>query len=765
MSQNTREEPETIEAEFFDEGPRPNRAQRRAERKRAAEAAARRASDPLERLREDTRAAGEAYLAKLRASDVVKTSAPVEAKREQLRGVHKIYASMMVLQCVSPLKEGANAANVLQVIGMGAAMWAMSPDFRTELGSYGDQIGAAINEKISLRSDKGAGKLVNKWKDRLSGEKSGKGPAMTAQSAALTEVGLAESAYAAMREPGADVEHISDAYESALGALYAEAAEAGLESEEVSKSMRIVVGQRIARDPGAAAVFSELAHGRFAAQLRQVKVADPQGGPPVERTAWTGDYKDSFMGQRITAGSFGLRPPMDAEEHRIRCAETMVGEMVSCRDAEELDAVLTDYAVGSTAMTYPEAAQDPGGLAGRTRTGRAASMFASMGHDGVDAVGQQYAYASAYADAVEVLQQARPDLADQWMAAHGGDWKERATARMADHVAAAQRASAPEPVFVYEEGARPAPQEQGPHGRFEAGPEGVRDVADDADGPDVVDAEVVPDQDDMGSEAGLGGEGFFLRTGGPKKGSRPDARREQEQPDTKPESKSDNKGGESLFPDGAETGRLAEAMAQTIQSDVLTDPRPEALAAWRDWGRSTSGENPWGDDTQANRRAAEMMAMSRAMANQGLSAVAQDGLAAASYVSGLERAVQRNPSYEKVVKAMVARDGGDPRKWREHEYDTALERSVTGGPGLGREEVMAAATGGARRNPEGSRAAEKLRERLADQNERMRASREKDRAARKPRETVRRAKISQHYNQEGPVAEAPLIDPDFQLGG
>jgi hypothetical protein len=398
-------------------------------------------TDPLAQLKLDVIKAGEDYMASLRASGILDAKQTKESQKQQLSGLHQVYASMMVLQCVSPLKEGLSSKNLVSALGMGASMWMLSPNFRTQVGSYVGQIGDVIREKIDGRSGKKDAKAQSKhdklasrgkadqlgarWQKRLDkiehAERGHRLP-FTAQSAAMTEVALAEAAYADMRRPGADRDAIQDRYQSALSGLYSYIDDDGLPREDVSRAMRVIVGQRLDRDPAIANVFSELGHGRFTkSEPREVFIS----GTTETVTVWTGDFEDSYEKRTISSGSFRLRPPVGVDEHRLLSAETLAAELTSSSTVAEMNDALSQYLVASSVAQYPAAVDLVEGESAQRRFGKARTMFASMAADGLSQADQHFAYSAAYVDAVEIAHKLKPGLSSEWVAQYGADWRDK----------------------------------------------------------------------------------------------------------------------------------------------------------------------------------------------------------------------------------------------------------------------------------------------------------------------------------------------------
>ncbi|MCI4659598.1 hypothetical protein [Cryobacterium zhongshanensis] len=402
--------------------------------------------DPLAKLKLDTVQAGESYMNSLRMSGILDAGETKETQRKQLSGMHQVYASMMVLQCVQPLQQGLTGQNIASVLGMGASMWMLSPNFRTQAGSFAGQMREAIQSKIdgrgtkkdlkaqdkfdSLASKGKSDQLASRWQKRLDkiehAERGHRLP-FTAQSAAMTEVALAESAYADMRRPGADRGMVQDRYDSALSALYEFVDADGLNREDVSRSMRVIVGQRLEKDPTLANVFTELGHGRFTkSEPREVYI----NGTTDRATVWTGDFVDSYEDRTISKGSFRLRPVVGVSEHRMMAAETLSADMTSAKSVGELNDVLSQYVVASAVAQYPNVVDQIEDPAARGRFAKAKTMFNSMSADGLSPQEQQFAYSAAYVDAVEVVQRLNPELGNKWAAEYGDQWREKVAESM-----------------------------------------------------------------------------------------------------------------------------------------------------------------------------------------------------------------------------------------------------------------------------------------------------------------------------------------------
>lgn len=444
--------------------------------------------DPMDRLRWETRRAGMVYMRAIRDSDILSPKKTQAQRTEQLTGLHKAYASMMVLSCLKPLSEGFNSKNILNVIGMGAAMWMLSPNFRTQVGDFRAQIKDTITEKIEERRtgkiEKSMGKvrgaqgkaaakekpLSARWQRKLEKtERAQRGgrDLYTAKSAAMTEVALTEATYVAIRQEGADVRTLTDLHAGMLKALYEDAAQDGVKPEEIATAARVVVGLRLADEPGLACVFGDLAHGQFArSDAREVLIGENGETARV----WTGEF-ESRLGQKVESGSFGLRLPMDSISHQAAMADTMTADMIALiRDGgvEGLNVGMIGHAAAwglKDSENYPEMLMMDNPLGERLRSSRL--MMDSMDQDGLSDAEQQTAYSNAYVDAMGYISHLYPEVEQEWGEKFGADWKEN----MRDFVSNPQSymdTAAEQAHDATPSGAWPAgPAQEGPGGNAE----------------------------------------------------------------------------------------------------------------------------------------------------------------------------------------------------------------------------------------------------------------------------------------------------------
>ncbi len=340
-------------------------------------------------------------------------------------------------------------------------MWLLSPNFRTQVGDYAGQMATAIGDRLDMRARREAGIVAQgeksrEWEARRAaktgrGREGARGPSgwrhrrrleriermerggrdlFTEHSAALAHMGISQNAYDEMRRPGADRESVRRNYEGALSALYGYVEDDGLDRKAVARNMRVIVGRLIEHDPDQAEVFSELAHGRFA-RTEPREVVLPGTDRPV--IAWTGDYVDSHSGQVITGGTFALREPMSADEHRVAMARTMYGELTRAKSPAEFSEVLEQYVLGSATRERPETIEAAGFDAVRARLARTRAMFASMHGDGFGDQDQKLVYAGAFVESLEALGRTHSQQVAQWRRGLGPGWERRMHDLIAEH--------------------------------------------------------------------------------------------------------------------------------------------------------------------------------------------------------------------------------------------------------------------------------------------------------------------------------------------
>ncbi len=406
-----------------------------------------RAGDPLAQLKIDLELANRNYMDSLRKSGILDQEQTPQKQALKLNDMQRIYGAMMVGSIMKPLQQGVSSESVIKTIGMGASLLLLSPEFRGQLGSYFDSISKTMRERAAGKQQRrdavvvdkfqraeAEGKsdqLSNRWLRRMEkvqfAERGHRLP-FTTETAAMVEVSLTESAYAELRRPGADRESIMAQYNTARGALNDYIQQDGLSRASVDQVSRVIVGRRLEREPELASVFNQLGHGAFT-KTDPTTMTPADGGAPI--SAWLGDFVTADGKQKISSGRFSLRMPMNVSEHRIGMAETLVGDLSAAKTVGELNDTLSQYVVATAAGNWPDVANEIEDPVARKRFTRARTMFMSMEHDGLSTEERGIAYASAYFDAVAVIERSNPELIKEWASQYGDNWQPRVAERMA----------------------------------------------------------------------------------------------------------------------------------------------------------------------------------------------------------------------------------------------------------------------------------------------------------------------------------------------
>jgi hypothetical protein len=676
----------------------------------------------------------------LRASGITSTGQSKPTQRKKLSDLHQAYTAMMVLECLKPLQRGGlSAQSVLSTVTMGTAMLLLSPNFRTQMGDFAEQMRTAIRDGLDKRA---TARIIAKGEKSLAKEaqhfaKTGRGredmrglsgmrhrrrmervermnrgdrDLYTEHSAALTHVGIAQNAYDEMRKPGADRELIKRNYQSALSVLYGHVDDDGVDRQAVAGNMRIIVGQLIEREPEQAAVFAELGHGRFTKTEPQTVILE---GTTQERKAWTGDYVDTYNGDVISGGTFALREPMGTDDHRAAVARTMYGELTSAPSPVGFGEVLEQYVVGSITREYPQTVELTESAAARARLNRSRAMFASMRDDRLNDQDQKLVYMGGFLEALEAAQQTHPQMVAQWRQGPGPRRLRDLVEKYRDFGEQAARDRRGEGARVWVEPEQDSPW---PEGADIADAGLANDEPESGQGSSSPGTGATPQPPATGPAGALGEAVMYergelcRRVGLVDEHGNVDEKRLREM-----EAKGVSLGraartqGDWFINDAALTRAegetrhvmLVEAISEHIANDVLSAVRSSdgknagqtiwpVVRVWRNRARALGpltaepgGANPglqlpspWGQDEASNTRAREMGGMSVSMKNFSLAE--QDRIHSLAYVRALEKMAAAEPPCEKFIHHLVAYHGGDPRNWRQHEYKAALDRAYSG---------------------------------------------------------------------------------------
>ena len=363
----------------------------------------------------------------------------VKEKRAELDEYHRTRASMMFTAVLSPLQGGVRPSSVVEAASMYAAAYMMSPSFKqyTDEMKEGaqDRITNALNKRAMRAKgvEEGTGKPMNAvWRhrlERMASKDRGGRPPYDVMSASVEELAINDDAFLAMRQPGADLGQVSQEREARIKALYTMAKDDGISEEALSASTRRLVGQRIRHNPAMAGLYSETSHDGFQ-PVGEKTVVGPNG---ESKKVWDGGFRDKH-GNTITGGSFSVRPPMDGTEHLMGIQNAMTAQLASSRSVEDLDRSMVAYGMAWKQVSDPEFADRLDGMnqdvAARVNEG--AALIGAMRMDGIDAEECREIYISAFANTLETLEQAAPDVAQRWRERCGENWKEQFQTMAAD---------------------------------------------------------------------------------------------------------------------------------------------------------------------------------------------------------------------------------------------------------------------------------------------------------------------------------------------
>lgn len=377
-----------------------------------------------EKLRDQVRQAGEDFRKTMRTSPLFGNESTSASNMKQLSNAHRKYQGMMMMAVFQPLEQGVNVASIVRAVTMARVMWAYSPEFKDMVTSIGEKAfgqldGEVTNRlaKMKLAKKPGAEFLDSHW-TRIRNMREGDRIPFTAQSAGLAEIGLLERAYDAMREPGADAKKVTEQYNDAVGKLYAMAEYDGVSSEEVSRCARVVAGQMLKDDPATAAMFNETAYADFRVAPDKEAVVGTTGRVV---SYWDGTFQHS-SGATVDSGSFGPRAPRTADEHQALIARSLANDFMSS-DVQHFHSSMMTYAMSWGSVPREEVRNHPDlDPEVRRRFNDTATFVRSMREDGVAPGDAQFAYSSAFTDAMDIVAETRPELAQEWAAKYGERW-------------------------------------------------------------------------------------------------------------------------------------------------------------------------------------------------------------------------------------------------------------------------------------------------------------------------------------------------------
>lgn len=347
---------------------------------------------------------GHEFMATVRSSDATEPeTTSKKSVSDVMNGLSQMQRTTMMMMLgqmmrYNPMNAGArNPMALAQGLTTGAMFMALSPDFREIVGAGRRQLISAITGRVDDRVDRNnlrmesrdrqridryerglAGdfsgsdmhgmrlrfqalrgdpdkedRLIASWSKRLEAlytkEREGRGFLLDNTTAAWTKLGVCENAYEKMCERGPDGEllHDQDAvmarYQEVIAALDKQCVDDGLSVASVDRTMRVLVGERLAEEFD----FQDRVHGPSHGQVRPDEEKPVRGLDGKMRYAWTGDFIDTG-GQDPKESWFAPRAPQSAAEHVARLSHSMFYETVSTNDLAGKKRALEAFARASS---------------------------------------------------------------------------------------------------------------------------------------------------------------------------------------------------------------------------------------------------------------------------------------------------------------------------------------------------------------------------------------------------------------------------------
>lgn len=402
--------------------------------------------DSIDQLNADITRAGIVYTSALSKSKLFGTNKSVQRRMADVDNKHQAYAMMMAYSCIQPLRQGVSFGSVARTAGMAASMWMLDKNFRNSIKDAVDIIDGSVRQGISHQISKAKISEKTAVDNAVSlSEKEGKPLSMmwrlrqriienplgfdrqaladrirtpfTAESAAMTKVALDRDAYEALREKGADRETIIQEHVVTVSQLYRDAEHDGISSEDLSAATRAVVARSLHSDPSIGAMYTELSNSSLVpGQPQRIRV---KGDPRIHTLASTDFYSQG--GQRVSAGVFELREPMDKEEHIASMASGLYNVMAHSGSTMELASVMRGYAVAFAKNDSMNVLNEASGV--RSPIRQVDAMRSAMSADGLDEYTQQESLNAAFSAALDGLEAESPARAQALENALGDNWK------------------------------------------------------------------------------------------------------------------------------------------------------------------------------------------------------------------------------------------------------------------------------------------------------------------------------------------------------
>lgn len=295
-------------------------------------------------------------------------------RMNQIATRHDVMVGHMVSSALYPLKQGADADAVVQVMGTGMAMWCLSPAFRK---SVDDKLFGRLHEAVKRGVEKEKASITNvgafasqKVRDAAGAEGLNLGRSydrfldavtmattsaksashtgnipMTAESAAATLMRTSDQAYQAMRN-GEDATQVLTQFAELTEDLHARCAADGVGPREVNREFRGFVAERMRHDPGYAARFVET----HAGKIRPCPERD-KGKGLVWSQRWQVNSGGFLDGMKTPV--FTPRAPLGLEDHVVTMGAAIAHDLKSSGLAgrEALEETIAGY---NAATQFPE---------------------------------------------------------------------------------------------------------------------------------------------------------------------------------------------------------------------------------------------------------------------------------------------------------------------------------------------------------------------------------------------------------------------------
>lgn len=322
----------------------------------------------IKNLRADAKQHRAAYQNAVRSEQLFGHGLTPAERKKRITNSHNSYAANMVRSCLTPLTQSNSlASGIIGAVGMSVMLWCISPKFRSEVGSHLPNIKGSINESANNISNAIASKgfwgnaaahqrakqaavdfkdnLAARIKDTLGGRL-----AMSEESAVMTRVAVAENAYNAMREEGADPKVIMAEYKETVADLEREWVDQKFDLQDINAGARRLVGERVRKDPSYAAMFDNTAYGHFTPTAPVMRSFKDEEYGMVVKPVYDGGWENS-EGHKIVKKStfFTPREPIVGDkikDHALFTADVIRKDLIKVIDngnVEDLKNAVVGY--------------------------------------------------------------------------------------------------------------------------------------------------------------------------------------------------------------------------------------------------------------------------------------------------------------------------------------------------------------------------------------------------------------------------------------